>query len=294
MTIAAGEVRREALRIIRRLIEPEHFMAPLDMKGVGDMKWAGLFGPRNKFQAPVQKVALEVVETLHRADLVVRKASAPKREHLVCEYHLSKVGHAWWRRHMGEGDPYQAQHQLIGTVQIGEGAAGRRDHVVNLGEAPLGWLSRRKGPDGKPFLSAQEVIAGERLRADYTLAQLTARVTADWEGFLAHVDRSSPGGDAADLSDMAMDARARVAKAVQATGPHLSDVLIATCCHLEGLEQAEQSFGWPQRSAKIVLKIALARLALHYGLGMGGAPTRGAHVWHAQGREGAGAGPQEL
>lgn len=275
MTLAAGEIRREALRVMKRLLDSDCFLLPVDDEQFG------VFSPRNKYQSPVQKVALEVVNTLHRADLLTRRPSTRASFEGVSEYRLSKVGRAWWQRHNGGADPFQAQHQLRGSIVVDEGAGGVRTYTGNLGEAPLGWLSRRKGPDGKPFLTSDEVAAGERLRRDYTFAQLSSRVTADWEGFLAHVDRSG-GGEAGNISDIAMDARARVSDAIQAIGPHLSDVLIATCCYLQGLEQAEQSFGWPQRSAKIILKIALGRLATHYGMGMSGPPARRSHTWHAR------------
>jgi len=38
------------------------------------------------------------------------------------------------------------------------------------------------------------------------------------------------------------------------------------CCHLKGLEEAEQIENLPQRSGKVVLLTALSALARHYGL----------------------------
>ena len=53
---------------------------------------------------------------------------------------------------------------------------------------------------------------------------------------------------------------------MEALGPGLSDVVFRVCCFLEGLETAEKRLGWSARSGKVVLKIALERLALHYGI----------------------------
>lgn len=137
----------------------------------------------------------------------------------------------------------------------------------NLAESPLAWLARRKDKDGEPMLTDAEFNAGEKLRADFWFAQMTPRTTANWSLLLS----GGGGGKGApdigpDIRDSVVAAKERVKRALGAVGPDLAGVLIDVCCHLKGLEASEKASGWPQRSGKIILQIALRQLARHYGM----------------------------
>ncbi|WP_244530891.1 DUF6456 domain-containing protein [Pseudoxanthobacter soli] len=160
------------------------------------------------------------------------------------------------------------------------------DVVLDIAESPLGWLSRRPGRDGRPLLSSAQVEAGERLRLDFTRGGLMPRVTQAWQAGGARAARRSGGrGTAGELGDAALDARARFNRAVSAVGPELGGVLTDVCCFLKGLETVEAERGWPVRSAKIVLALALSRLAAHYGLSEAARGPEAARMrsWGAEG-----------
>ena len=49
-----------------------------------------------------------------------------------------------------------------------------------------------------------------------------------------------------------------------AAGKGLADILWRVVCACEGLPDAERALGWPSRSGKLVLKLALERVADFY------------------------------
>lgn len=156
---------------------------------------------------------------------------------------------------------HRAQHMAMATRDIGVGGETIRA-VVNDGESPLAWLARRKGRDGRALIGAHQFAAGERLRADFTLAHLTPRVTSSWD-----VPAARGGGQhGGEISDLVIAARQRLRRALDEAGPEFAGLLMDVCCFLHGLEDAERARGWPTRSAKVVLQLGLDRLARHYGL----------------------------
>lgn len=160
-------------------------------------------------------------------------------------------------------ESFRAQHLDLATREIMT-EAGTLSVLVNDSESPLAWLARRKGRDGRTMISPNQFIAGEKLRADFTRGHLSPRVTSDWS---APTGRSRAfSGGAGEMTDLVIASRQRVRLAMEACGPEFSGLLMDVCCFLRGLEEVERERGWPLRSAKIVLQLALDRLARHYGL----------------------------
>lgn len=176
---------------------------------------------------------------------------------------LTQTGRMALKRVEASADPYRAQHQER-EMAVVTTASGRQRVAVDHAESPLALLWRRRTRDGAQFLTAREFRAGERLRADYTRGQIMARTGVNWSAAGGGGRKAGEANGIADLTDSALAARMRVERAIEAVGPELAGVLIDICCFLKGMERVETERRWPARSAKVVLKSALAALARHY------------------------------
>ena len=152
------------------------------------------------------------------------------------------------------------QRSLVERELTSEGPArtgprrGRRSVTINIAESPLSWLHSRG------LLSDVHFAAGERLRSDWELAQLSPGVTMRWD-----VVRISGGRNSGlNATERQISAKARFDSAVDAAGPGLADVLWRVVCAGETLPDAEKALDWPVRSGKLVLKLALDRVAAFY------------------------------
>jgi uncharacterized protein DUF6456 len=165
----------------------------------------------------------------------MRDSSPPRKNRLLAERPLPR-----------DGRPRTARR-----------AKAARSVTVNLAESPLGWLKARG------HIDARRYAAGEALRADWEKAALGPSVTMRWGSSPpGKVARSAPEAEAPTLVQIA--ARRRFDAAVAAVGAGLADMLWRVVCAGEGMRDAERALGWPARAGKVVLILALDRLADHY------------------------------
>ena len=154
-----------------------------------------------------------------------------------------------------KSDPRPLVERTIAT----DAKTGRatRSVTINLAESPLCWLHSRG------FLSDRQLLAGEKLRETFEAACLGPRITMSWENI--PVSRSKGSAPAAmEQSERMISAKDRFDAAMLALGSDLSDIAWRVICSGEGVSLAEKQMGWPSRSGKLVLGIALNRLADYY------------------------------
>jgi hypothetical protein len=132
----------------------------------------------------------------------------------------------------------------------------RRSVTVNIAESPLGWLHAHGHLEDRLF------DAGERLRTDYETAQIAPGITMRWDAVRI---RGTAG--ALTPTELQLAARARFEGAIKAAGKGLQDILWRVVCACETLPNAERALEWPARSGKLVLKLALDRVADFYRIG---------------------------
>lgn len=254
--VRGEEVDRIGRRALQRLAEPDAFLLVAN----GAEK-AGVFSRSNGYRRP-----LNLLPVGQAADFAARDwVRCVSRTAASSKYALTPVGRAWLRHAAGEAVDPRGEP---GTRPMIDGEGKVEAIRVNLAESPITWLARRKGPDGAPLLAPVEVEAAERLREDFEQAQIGPRVTQDWRSFLTPRESAGPGRGPCEGPAAARD---RVTRALDGLGSGLADVALRVCCFLEGLETVESRMGWSARSGKVVLKIALQRLAEHYGLQPGSA-----------------------
>lgn len=255
----SGTPKTDAARAIDRLLtvaaENGAFIKETDTPGLPQF---GVFACRRGVTIRVASLGAETLALMLRDDLVVWGGEGRDRR-----ARLTDAGRARARRGAAEAraEPaFLAQHIPLAHRALADDAPPT---LVDEGESPLVWLARRKDAQGRPLLEPTCVEAGERLRRDLTTAQMLPRMTANWSAAVASGAR---GQTPMHMSDLVVAARQRASRALEAAGADFAGLLIDVCGFLKGMERVERERGWPPRSGRIVLGLALRRLAAHYGL----------------------------
>lgn len=209
-----------------------------------------VYAPRNGFSEPVLRVSRLAIDRCLRKGWLQREEAAGRL----------RIAAAGLRA-------LRAEKAAAARARASKSKPGPAQPAQEPREGPLAWLRRRKERGGRPLLTEAQSNAAERLAADFWNAQLMPRTTANWSTVAPgqRARRTTPGAGV-ELGDWVVAARQRFSRALEAVGPELAGILVDVCCFDKGLQAAGQAAGWPERAAKVVLDLALTRLARHYGM----------------------------
>jgi len=255
-------IDQEAKRVLRRMCEPRAVLAI-----AREMETAVV--AREDDSGETLRTA-SVDREIAQAMALKEWIASPDGQGRVRRYFITNSGRAALRRltaaddNRANGLSETSQEDTASSWEFPREMDGMRSRArYYASESPLLGLARRKDKDGEPFLNPDLVKAGERLREDFELAQITGPAARSFEAFMTKMEEVDQDGDSM-VSQGARDARARVHHAMTDLGAGLGDVAMRCCCLLEGMEVTEKALGWSARSGKIVLRIALQRLRRHY------------------------------
>jgi hypothetical protein len=250
---APGTDDEDVYAALSLLVRPATFIAAIPTGGIGQQ--AMLMRHRELDCEVIGSIGCATATALRDYGWIAREADG--------SWQITRAGIQALRRRrsaLGASSAASAPSAAIAASQLPKGPR------LNEAESPLVWLRQRRGRDGEPLISEAQFLAGEKLRCDFTKAQMTPRVTATWSDTTPsrRQKRVTPG-TGVDLADSVIVAKDRVRKALVAAGPELAGILLDVCCHLMGLEEAERLARLPQRSGKVLLLAGLSALARHYG-----------------------------
>lgn len=97
------------------------------------------------------------------------------------------------------------------------------------------------------------------------MAALGPQVTMRWDA-APRGPRASGRGRQLDPTEAQIAAKQRFDAAIAAAGRGLEDILWRVICAGESVPAAEKALAWPARAGRLVLTLALDRLADHYRL----------------------------
>lgn len=233
-------------RVLEHLSGPDHVGRTDLVEGM-----VSLIGKRGGISLVMAQVAIGQMDSLVQSGHLVRQGQGDR---LI--YTLAR------RAVLSAIEPQAAATTDLGTKRVVSGKSRIKRRTGQ--DHPLLWLASRKDKAGQALISAVALAAGERLQRDFLQAGMSPKMTADWSG----LPMSGTGRKSGHLlqTESQIAARQRLRRALAACGHDYANLLLDLCCFHKPLEMVEKQRGWPARSGKVVLGMALAALMRHYGL----------------------------
>ncbi|MBL8560051.1 MAG: hypothetical protein JNM47_15105 [Hyphomonadaceae bacterium] len=251
-------VERAELALLRR----QRALARLGLKGAllapeRTGRMLGVFPKGDRRRRPLARLSREDVRAL-----LADGALAPAG--FADTYRLTPAGAVRTLREKAEREPWRVQH---GDLE--ERLVMADDGVMRAvwGEPRDGAFARITKVVEKGFFERREIAAAQRLQEDWERGQFGLSAGSDWTAPPFGSAARGAGGAQERALASAIDARRRVERALGGLPVSLASAVRAACLEGSGLADLERARRWPTLSGKRVLKLGLALLADHYGIG---------------------------
>lgn len=212
----------------------------------------GVFPNGDRRRRPLVRLSNEEARALEASGSIAQDA-------VRAVFVLTQAGKARVRRREAADAPFLAQHAPIGPARVAQDGAVRT--LARVGDDPLARLERLADARGGAWFSRSEIAAARRLRADWETGQLGLVRGSDWSAPPRGSTPRGPGGAQDMALGEAVDARRRVEAALASLAAPMRRAVERVCFLETGFAILEREEGWPEASAKVVLKCALAQLA---------------------------------
>ena len=234
--------KQSAYTILQYLNKKGYYLQ-LEKRG---LHW-NLYGPQNKNKKSILKIPKNLIEAIARFKWI--KISAGQAN-------ITQNGKTAFKHN----DP---KISAITLKTIYDQKTTRKV-AFNQNENVILKLNKKYDKKGNPIISLEQMNAAIKLQKDYEKAQLRQKITLNWESFKNKTQKNKKYTQYTQ-SETGSRARKRLQNALNYVGPELTPILIKICCMEHGLTQTETNLQIPKSSARIILQIALTRLARYYG-----------------------------
>lgn len=127
--------------------------------------------------------------------------------------------------------------------------------------SPIFKLYNRQKSSPNSYLTVSHLKAGQTIFDIFTNTKLTPNVTTNVERLMAGPQKHYMGTKTENVSDKSYNARKKLYNILEYLGDEFAAIIVEVCIFGSGLVVVEKMFDWPARSAKLLLTMALNRLA---------------------------------
>lgn len=159
------------------------------------------------------------------------------------------------------------KNRISGRQEVNNLAISMSHAVVQTFDqeySPIIKLYNRQRNIAHKYLTDIHLQAGQKLFETFITANLQPNVTMNWENLQSVRQSHYTGGKQATYSETVYSARRQLYASLLHVGEEFAAILVEICLFGNGLEATEKAMNWPARSGKLLLTMALDRLAEHF------------------------------